>query len=259
MKDKLDTLFNRGQSENNTSQKTLMTSLFRIPVVLVILAIILLGISVTYRTGSSLRASLENDSGTIVYSVASRLEDNAASIETLEESLADDINLAFDNMVINDEELDNKYILETAETLEIDELNYYDAQGVILYSTEPSFVGIQSAPDHPITLFQESGESRMIENLRDDSEGLDDNVYKYGAVNLDNGDIVQIGINADRLAELSNNLAYQTVVKNISYDENFDYVRLIDPNNIIIASGDENEIDTELKDSESLPLVNEAL
>lgn len=101
MQNKLKSLFNRDKDTINTerTEKTLMTNLFRIPVALVIVAMIILGVSVALRTGNSLRSSLENDSETLIYNIASRLEDNAISLETLEDSLADEINIVFDNMV----------------------------------------------------------------------------------------------------------------------------------------------------------------
>lgn len=259
--DKLKNLFKKKDKGKNIegTEKTLMTSLFRIPVVLVVVSITALGFSVAVRTDRSMRSSLEYDSETLIYNIASRLEDNATSLSSLEGSLADEMNVVFDNLTIENDKLDNDYIIETARILGVDELNYYDTDAIIVYSTEPSIIGIQSEPDHPVTIFQQSGEARLIETMREDTDGLNEDVFKYGAINLDDGATVQVGIDAGRLAELSHTLAYQTVVEHVAYDEKFDYVRFIGTDNTILASGLEEEVGADLDSMGEFPVVNESI
>ena len=91
----------------------------------------------------------------------------------------------------------NTLFEELANILEVDEIDYYNSNGEIVYSNIEEFIGWKVFTDHPIDNFMKSDRKSLIEEIRQDT--ISGDYYKYGYIKISNGGLIQIGVRADKI------------------------------------------------------------
>lgn len=178
----------------------------------------------------------------ILEEVVGRATDNSKSLEIINKSLENDIKKVTASMKRLGEEVSNERLVQLAEDLGANQVNYWDKNGVIVYSNIPENIGYnpEGEEGHPMIKFRESNESEIMEEIRLDV--VSDIHIKYGAIKNPDGNVFQAGINADHINELTKQFNYQVLMEELGSDEEIAYARFIDKDLVAIADSDSDKI-----------------
>jgi diguanylate cyclase (GGDEF)-like protein len=130
-------------------------------------------------------------------------------------------------------EYSNNYLAELADTLNIDEIYYYNKQGEIIYSSNNQYIGWKAVEGHPVYDFLHSDKKHLIEDIRQDTKSGD--YYKYGYFKAPDGSFVQLGVYADKVGEFPGELQIQQLLEEMK--ENGDVVQVCFINNELTIIG----------------------
>ncbi|NLY77390.1 MAG: methyl-accepting chemotaxis protein [Tissierellia bacterium] len=213
------------QASVNSKKASIKTKLTIMPIILVVLAVAIICTFSSIMTRNSLFDEMRRNGQFLLEQFAQRLNDNTKSLETINHIIEDDIRKAADS-VKNLGEINNESITKIANNLQIDELNYFDAQGVILYSNVPENLGWQPDESHPLYGLLHSNQTELMEDIRVDA--VSGAYKKYGAVKFADGTFVQAGLNADKVNELTDQFKYQKLIENLAENEEVVYALFID-------------------------------
>lgn len=150
---------------------------------------------------------MEIDGINLANQIFNQIQNNDECIEIINESIEDDIRnigsfLSDDYSAIN-----NDYLINIANTFNVDEINVTDSNGDIIYSNLESSMGAHFGEDHISSSVQYENEDELMENIRKSRET--DNYYKYGYIKVPNGGMIQVGILANKVEGLKKALAYK--------------------------------------------------
>lgn len=243
------------QSSGSIRKKSIKTKLIIIPITLVIISIVLISIFSSISVRNSLLAEMHKNGQFILEQFVERLNDNYKSLETINWMIEDEIRKAVKTLM-DFEQLDNQKLTRVATNLGIDELNYFNSEGVILYSNIPKNIGWKFDESHPLYSFMNSSETELIEDIRKDAVS---NTYrKYGAIKNSDGTFVQVGINADYINALTEQFKYQRLVEELALSREIVYAVFIDKDLKAAAHSDTERIGLDLsEDKGSVSAIRE--
>lgn len=231
-------------------KSTIRTSLVVVPLFLVIA--VLMGISGTTAWFS--RQSLLNQMRESGFETARQfirqVEGNRTSFTTINTLLEDRIRTAGRVVIRNRELLSDRYLTDTAEDFEIADIYWYDADGFIVFSTVPEYIGWQATPGHPVHDFMMSGSGELMEGIRQDTES--DNFFKYGYLRAADGHFIQLGIAANEVQMLTEAFSYQTLMEELAWSEDIVYALLMNTELETIAHNDTEHVGQVFDDEGSI-------
>ncbi len=141
---------------------------------------------------------------------------------------------------------DREALIDYALALRVDEINLYDSQGNLLMSTDPNFTNWKAFQGHPIYGFIQSSDRTMVEPIRENV--VTKERYKYGYYKLIQGNIVQIGLKADRIEEVTGSLnpsrALNDILNNNSNIQAACYIPSSSTNTTCVNESDDFDVDT---------------
>lgn len=133
-----------------------------------------------------------------------------------------------------------------ARLLGVDDIFIYNAEGEIVHSNREEYLGWRAEPGHPVHDFLTSGASAVVEDIRADTESGE--LYKYGCFRGEEGQFVQLGIKADRVAALLKAFETGYILDELGGLELVDQVYFIDDEFAITASSDPWALGTQVDD-----------
>ena len=149
----------------------------------------------------------------------------------------------------------NEMLADLAQMLTIDVFYVFDRNLEIRYSSVNLYLGWVAPKGHPVRTFYESGIDHYVDEIRTDSET--DTYWMYSYQRLANGGMIQSGILADKLAELSSQLTEQSIIDQIVHESPLTQISFINPHNIITASSIPEEIGQSIDDATLTRLIEE--
>lgn len=168
--------------------------------------------------------------------------------------LDDKIMIAGKSIIRNETNLNDNLIQELERELEreldVDEVYWYNSEGEIIYSTIDEYKGWIAPEGHSVYTFMQGNDSEYIEEIRQDT--VSGRYVKYGYIKSRSGNFVQIGIIADRVQDLTEDLSYQKILESIVSGENLvEDAILLDHDLKVIASNNKDAIGTVVDDDGS--------
>ncbi|OLS01805.1 methyl-accepting chemotaxis protein [Tissierella creatinophila] len=242
------------EENNNNKSKfnkdSIKVKLLVIPIVLVIISIVVIGIVSNYSAKNSLLDQMNKNGEFTLGSVVARIQDNSNSVEAMNKTMESVIKKAINSLQNVNNGLSNEKLSQLADDLGIDEVNYYDKNGVVKYSNMPDNIAWAPGEDHPITILRKSNETELMEKIRKDSvSGVH---FKYGAIKNSDGSIIQVGINADYIYNLTEQFSYQALMEDLVLSDEIVYATFIDTNLVAIADSDIEDIGKDLSKDKSI-------
>lgn len=231
------------QKNKKTSIKV---QLLIIPVIVMIASIVATGAISSYMMKNSMIHQMQDDGEFLLEQFVQRLENNSTSLDLINTSIENDIRKAAKSVARNSGSLSNEQIAQIAEDLNIHELNYFNNELVLTYSNIPANLLWEPDTDHPISLLAKGNDQEMIEAIREDSVSGDH--VKYGAFKNPDGSIVQAGINANYINDLTGQFSYQKLVEDLAANEEIVYALFIDPDLKAAAHSNTERIGIDLSD-----------
>ncbi|MCX7885320.1 MAG: methyl-accepting chemotaxis protein [Caloramator sp.] len=190
----------------------------------------------------------------ITRQIAKSIEQSSNAYKVLNEQIEDKIKLTA-RVVMNQPSINNDVLKNIANTIGVDEINFTDNSGKIIYSNLQSSIGyVFSSKDASYPVISGS-KNDLMEKIRKSAKGND--YYKYGCVHNPKGGMIQVGINANKVQELYNKTSYQSILDKLSNDPDIVYALFIDKNLKIVAHTDKSRIGIQLTDEGSKQAVLE--
>lgn len=143
-------------------------------------------------------------------------------------------------------QMDSAALKELAPYLGVDDIFIYSPEGVIIHSSRDEYLGWRALPGHPVHNFMVSGATALVEDIREDTESGE--LYKYGYFRVDDGRFVQLGIRADRVADLLEAFEIEYLLDELGSLALVDRVYFIDSDLTVSASDDPALVGAKVED-----------
>ncbi len=210
------------------NKSSIKLKLLIIPIVIVILAILALSTVSNTIIGKILSEQLKENGEFVLREFGNRLEDNEMSIRIINNSIEEDIRNISKAVFRMGDEISDEKLVQLAKDFNIDEINLFSEEGPITFSNMPENIGGTPDATHPITLLQNGNDKELIEEIRQHTTtGVS---YKYGAIKGKTKAVVQAGIIADTINELTEHFSYQPLIEDLAKDDQVIYAVFIDNN-----------------------------
>lgn len=227
---------NKGQAIKGSIKVRLL--LFPLALVLIVIGILTTTNFILNR--NSLMQQTENEGYDTAQILISNIKDNQASISRIDSMLAEKIEIVGNALARNREFITDDYFKDSLEIYGVEELNLFNKEGYIIYSSVSEYVGMNAPEGHAVMVFYDSGDKLLIEDIRKDVES--DNYFKYGYVKTTWGDVIQVGISANEIMALTENFSYQSLIDDITASDNIDYAFFVDQDLQYIAHSNVDNI-----------------
>ncbi len=175
----------------------------------------------------------------IARSYVESLEKLREAEEIIEGFLSEKISVAARTASFSLSQFSNETLKLLARELEVDEIDYYSPDGVLLYSNLSEVLGWVIYPGHPIDVFLKSGEESLVEDMRQDV--ITGNYYKYGYLKTKDGGLLQVGLNADRVHSFLEKYEAEYLLKEMQVNQDALSISLLDADLEILATTKEEK------------------
>lgn len=199
-----------------------------VPLIVVLLGITAIGFTSSYFTRQSLLNQMTENGFLTLDGLLDRLEDNTRSLELINNDVEEQIRVAARLTNRLQSGISNSSLTQLAQDLGVDQIHFYNPEGVIIYSTVLDYIDWEPDTDHPMYSFFNSSDLEMMEDIRADvATGV---FYKYGAVKNPDGTYIQVGINADYVHELIEQFSFQRIMDQLASDDEVVFALFTDLN-----------------------------
>ncbi|WP_192929849.1 methyl-accepting chemotaxis protein [Alkaliphilus serpentinus] len=226
--------------KSNRKRGTIKVKLLYIPLIVVLIGITILAFISSYFTRESLMNTMRQNGYFVSQRFTSLLEGNAKTLETVNKMLDDSITSISKDVVRNQDRLSNEFIKVLAEESNVEQVNWYNHQGVIIYSNIPEYIGWTADKGHPVYNFMRSNNREFIEDIRIDTESGE--ALKYGYAKAADGSFVQVGISANKVQELINEFSHQVIIEDLTSNEEVVHAILINRDLTATAHSNQEKI-----------------
>jgi methyl-accepting chemotaxis protein len=225
---------------------TIRTKLLIMPIALIMAGVIVIGLLSSYYTKESLFDQMRKNGIFISEQFVKRVSDNQQALNTANVILEAIIRGVGNTVISNQGQISNDYLARLANDMGVDEINYTDANGNIIFSNLESSLGSSFGADHISYPVLSGKQNELMENIRKSRET--DDYYKYGYVINPNGGMVQVGLLANDINAMTEKFGYQKAVEDIAENENIVYALYIDSEYKAVAHSNVDRIGIDLKD-----------
>lgn len=233
----------KNEKKKNKSVKkggSIKTQLLIIPLILLLASLIIIGLVSSNLTRKSLSDQMRQEGIFVSEQFAKKVSDNQESLDTINFLLEDLIRGLGNTIITNQDNISNEYLIQLANDMGVDEINYTDANGYVTFSNLESSIGAVFGSDHISYSVLGDKQSELMENIRQSRETND--YYKYGYVLNPKGGMVQIGLLANNVNDLTEKFSYQVAVEDIAETENISYALYMDNDYKITAHSNPEEV-----------------
>lgn len=217
-----------------------------IPLISIFISITIVTINCIMTVKNSLINQMQTDGMNLAKQIQSQIEINNKSMESINQSISDKIRTTGSFILNNSDKVNNEYLTSLAKEFEIDEINYTDTNGKIIYSNLPTSIGSAFDSNHISYSVLKGDKNFFVENIRKSKETND--YYKYGYVSKPGVGMVQIGVIANKVQSLSKSIEIQTLVEKLTEDKSIVYAVFIDTNLTQIANSNNSKIGEKVDD-----------
>lgn len=225
--------------KTNQKKKSVKTKIVYAPLLIVLLAVIAIASASSFLLRKSMLNQMKSQGIIFVEEVTKELNNNYKSLEVINTSIENKIRETATLIEKNKKNLSNNYLKELATDTNSYEINYFDSKGTITYSNLKDNLNwsIKSSFTHPGNKLVSTDTKEIMQEIRKNKTSRD--YYKYGYIKFDNGDFIQIGILANDIYYLTESFSPQSLVDNISKNENVVYAMILDTNSKVTASSND--------------------
>ncbi|NLL48219.1 MAG: HAMP domain-containing protein [Firmicutes bacterium] len=225
---------------------TLRVKLIVVPLLLLFIAILALAASTYGLVQRNLIREMQRLGMELAEQALVRIQESNNALTTIEmvqdRGVLGTARTAITNRIM----LNNNFLTQLAVDNEVDAIYWYNADARIMYSAFELDLGWVAPPTNPIHTFIASGQDEWIEGIRQ-AEGSED-YFKYGYARGPQGQIVQVGVLANNVHELTDQFSYQTVVEDLATADSIVYAAIIDKNLVNIAHSVPERLGTTIMD-----------
>lgn len=236
------------------ANRKLGVNLFIIPFIGVSVTFFGLGFLVVSNVTGSVNAHLEDDALTIAQGYSRSLAKAVEAHEIVNDLLEQKLRAAGKIAVSYEDSYSSELLTWIAGNLEVDEIYYYDADGVIRCSNG-KYIGWRATEGHPVHDFMISGRESQIDVIRRDTES--ELYYKYGYFRGRDGTFVQIGVLAERVHEFLGGFEIQRLLEELYDHRVVKRLWFVDTEFTVVGSTDRAFLGSRVTDPETVAALRE--
>lgn len=236
-------------SRENTKKGSIKKKLILMPLLIVLIAIVGVTITSSYMMREGLQEEIKHNIEFISETVIERLIENQKTLEILDSMLEIRIRNVGKTVLENEDKMNNDLLRKISNLIQANEINLFDKEGRIIYSTRDDNIGWVATEGHFVYDFIKNNEKETFEEIRKDV--FSDNFEKNGYMKGSNGNFVQIGIAVNEIKNIEDELGYQGVIEDIMFHEEIIDVMLLNRDMQVIASSDKTLVGEVLQDEGS--------
>ena len=139
-----------------------ITFLF-VPLIVILVGVFVIGAVSSVLKKNSLLAEMRENGFFLTHSLVDRLNDNSQALGSMNEMLSEKIISTGNTIVSNSGSLSMEYMQTLAKDLNVDEINWFNPQGMIVYSNFADYIGWQAPSD-------QFSYQTLIDNIVDDEK-----------------------------------------------------------------------------------------
>ncbi|WP_432405233.1 methyl-accepting chemotaxis protein [Wukongibacter sp. M2B1] len=225
----------------------------RVKITLISLLCMLLSLSIItaisgYTINKNMKEQVKDDLLLVVSQIANKIEaDNLAS-KNLEAQFEN--NIRFVGKILSESEnMSNDYLMRVAKKTGVSEINIASVDREIIYSNLRSNLGWVYPKGHGAYPLFAGKNKEIMEKVR--RSQTDEHYYKYGAIALEDGGIIQVGIRAEEIVKAMEAFDKQRHIEQLSENESVIYAMVLDKNLKVVAHSDKEKIGMQLEDEGS--------
>ncbi len=183
---------------------------------------------------------MERETQTISSSYLHNIELAIDAYEITNKFLNERIIAVADVIDPNSKDYSNERLQEIAKALKVDHIYLYNKEGIIINSNIPYMLGWTPPINHPSYQFIKGNDSHYIGDIR--ASSVSGTYFKYGYVRLESGEVLQVGILADKIYSFLSNFDIQNLMEKIKFDGKLLEASFIGSDNKILGSSNKNLI-----------------
>ncbi|EQB88092.1 hypothetical protein M918_05510 [Clostridium sp. BL8] len=232
----------------NLKSTDLKFKIISISISIYFISFVLLTLLALNITKEQMKKQITEDGIVLAKQIGKHIEYSNSYEKRIDDLLTDKIK-AVAYLISKNHNIDDAYLIEVAKIADVSEINLISKEKKVTNSNLERNVGYSIPKEHPINSAFTKNEKEIIEEIRQST--TDNNFYKYGAISLEDGSIIQVGIQVDDINKLKVSLTKQDVVETLGKEENVVYALIIDKNLKAIAHSDITRIGINLTDKGS--------
>ena len=235
-----------------TKKKTRGFSL-RVKIAALALICMLLSLSIVtaisgYTIDKHMKKQVQDDLFLVANELAHRIEADDIAIANLETQFENNIRFVA-KMLSESENVSNEYLKRIAKKIGASEINIANENREVIYSNLDENMGWIYSEDHAAYPLFTGQKKEIMEEIRKSESN--EHYYKYGAVSLENGGIIQVGISAEEIMKAQEGFDKQKLIEGLGQEEAVVYAIVLDRNLKAIAHSDRDKIGIQLNDEGS--------
>jgi len=219
-----------------------------LPLLIVLIAISGIGVASSLLIKNSLLNQMRVEGLELSHQAATQLEVATISLNTIHNMVENNIRSVGRMTIANRDNMSKERLVQIAKNLDVHEINIFNQNGEVIYSNLNENVGYIVDETHPSYSVLRGEKVELMEEIR--QSATSDDYYKYGYISSTTGDVIQVGILANVIHDLSESFSYQSAVENLAKNENIIYALLTDKNLVAIAHSNKDRIGLDLSDDE---------
>lgn len=223
--------------------------IFIIPLIMITLIFFVIGHITIKSIKDYYYNHLKEESIRLAQGYSHSLVKAAEATEVVNQLLEEKLLVASRTAALYDGNYSNELLAQLADILEVDEIDYYNSDGELIYANMEELVGWKTYEGHPVHDFMISNDTSRIDDIRQDS--ITGNYYKYGYFKISNNGFVQIGVRADKVHHFLGRFEMQQLLNEMKDIEVADLLYFIDNYFNIIGSTDDKLIGEKLTNQQA--------
>ncbi len=187
-----------------------------------------------------------------VHEIADQINFSSEFQNITEEMLSEKVT-SLSYLIGQNSDLSSESLKQISTKLNISEINIADPSRKIIYSNMPGNLNYEYPSGHALDKLFSGQEAFISEPIR--TSAVDGKEYKYGGARLNNGYVVQVGIQANVIEQLKKTTNFQAVINSSVHDASINYALIVDKNAVAIAHNIEERIGLDLSEDANVQKV----
>ncbi len=220
--------------KRKSSRGTIKTNLVMLPLFLVFIALSAIALISSYSISKVITEDMVDFGEESALQVVKRMDEHESFLEVIDLLVEERMKAVGNTINLSKEDISNQLLKELALANDINEMNWFSPEGEIIYSNDENLLGWKPETGHIVNEFIASGDKELIEDIRQSS--ITGEYIKYGYLKNSDGSIINIGLPADEIYELTERFSYQGIVDDLILNEDIAYAMIMDKEGGVIAS-----------------------
>lgn len=228
--------------KNHKKSAVNLKQLIYAPIFIVFLLALTISVASFYISKNILLEQTKSSAISLLQHTTLHVEKNGEALKIINDLLEDKIRNIVTLLSDTDKDINNEFLINLKTKYNVDQIHWYNPAGEIIYSTNKSSLGTFPEKNTHIYEFIHNNKKETLEKVHpiDSSK----NQYKYGVIKTIDGHIIQIGILAQNLYNLNEKLGYQSLVNELTKDNNIKYMSIVNKYYEVVADSCKTLVDS---------------